>query len=276
MSAGSVSSPLSPAQQYYSNMQYGSPSQYGEGMMAASAQPTVTSIQVHPPMSMPVASLVPPPALTESVSTVKAAWEKYFNAFITKDVERVLACYDESSHVRSFNNIDAIKSDYVGLEGVRKLYQDLFNDLSIDVADFSTFEISVADIDEDAGQVFMAWRCPGSGILAATSTFIYARNLLIWKQNTVTSKVPRPGQLPSDVPVRAAAPTPLAPPATPCAPPAAITTNVPLQVQPGVELPPINISPSVKVTVSEPVPFKSLSGNDLLEAMAELQKLQVA
>lgn len=296
-----------PRSQYYTTSPYAfqaqMPATYVDWNVVG-AQPAVTAVQVSPPVTVapavqvspaaPVLLQPQPAAHTEAVTTVKAAWEKYFGAFITKDVSQAVACYDETSHVRTFNNISGAKNEYIGLDSVRRMYEDLFNDLAIDLTDFSTFEVNVADVDEDAGQVFMAWSCPGSGILAATSTFIYARNFKIWKQNTVMSKTVRPGQpsaaasLPAGTPIRVSSATP----SIVGAPASAPSTSVPgvaafapgapalaptSPVEPGqVALPSINITPSVSVTVHDPVPFQALSGPALESAMQELRKMQAA
>eukprot|EP00747_Dinoflagellata_sp_TGD_P186606 gnl/TRDRNA2_/TRDRNA2_43712_c0_seq2.p1 gnl/TRDRNA2_/TRDRNA2_43712_c0~~gnl/TRDRNA2_/TRDRNA2_43712_c0_seq2.p1 ORF type:complete len:231 (-),score=27.08 gnl/TRDRNA2_/TRDRNA2_43712_c0_seq2:85-777(-) len=118
--------------------------------------------------------------------SVKEAWDNYFEAFGRQDLNRLMANYDDTSHIRVFNNVDGAKSEFKGTDRIRQHYKSLFSELS----DHSTLDAPVTDIDEEAGQVFLCWKCPGSGFLAATDTFIFSRNYKIWKQNTVLTKVP--------------------------------------------------------------------------------------
>eukprot|EP00401_Gymnodinium_catenatum_P043054 CAMPEP_0117573360 /NCGR_PEP_ID=MMETSP0784-20121206/60910_1 /TAXON_ID=39447 /ORGANISM="" /LENGTH=219 /DNA_ID=CAMNT_0005371915 /DNA_START=42 /DNA_END=701 /DNA_ORIENTATION=- len=119
--------------------------------------------------------------------SVKEAWDNYFDAFSKRDVSRVIMDYDETSHVRVFNNTDGAKAEYCGTIRIHQMFQQLFAELE----DLSTFDTPVVDIDEDAGQVFIVWKCPSSGYLAATETLIFSASFKIWKQNIVITKVPR-------------------------------------------------------------------------------------
>mmetsp|Transcript_141787 Transcript_141787/g.264231 ORF Transcript_141787/g.264231 Transcript_141787/m.264231 type:complete len:415 (+) Transcript_141787:57-1301(+) len=127
-----------------------------------------------------------PVADVPAARTVEEVWESFWSVFIKKDVAGVLLHYDESSQVRWYNNADGKRMDCQGLTEIGKLYEELFPDLERE-----TFEQNVADVDEDAGQVFLVFKCPGTGMLTFTSTFIYARNFKIWKQNIVVTKVSR-------------------------------------------------------------------------------------
>eukprot|EP00927_Polykrikos_kofoidii_P069504 TRINITY_DN65014_c0_g1_i1.p1 TRINITY_DN65014_c0_g1~~TRINITY_DN65014_c0_g1_i1.p1 ORF type:complete len:312 (+),score=32.26 TRINITY_DN65014_c0_g1_i1:102-938(+) len=118
--------------------------------------------------------------------SVREAWDNHYDAFSKRDVSRIVMDYDETSHVRVFNNADGAKSEYSGTVRVHQLFSEMFSDLS----DLSTLDIPVVDIDEDAGQVLIVWKCPSSGYLAATETLIFSRTFKIWKQNIVITKVP--------------------------------------------------------------------------------------
>merc|ERR1712100_772049 len=94
-------------------------------------------------------------------------------------------------------------------------------------------------------------KCPSSGILAATSTFIYARNFQIWKQNMVVSKLPGAGlQQDALVPPSAttyAQPRALIPTASPVPVPVAATPQaIPVAASPvpvAATLVPVDASP---------------------------------
>lgn len=120
-------------------------------------------------------------------NTVAEAWSNHFEAFSKQDLMQIMDDYDENSHVRVYNNADGAKSEFSGTLRIQQMHQQMFNDL----CDLSTLDAPVVDVDEDAGQVFFCWKCPGSGVLAATATYIFSVNYKIWKQNVVLTKVPR-------------------------------------------------------------------------------------
>jgi len=134
-----------------------------------------------PTMKMYVA---PPDYAPQSI---KEAWENYFDAFTRQDLSCLMLDYDETSHVRLYNNTDGAKSEFTGTHRISLMFEQLFEELD----DLSGLDAQVTDIDEDAGQVFVCWKCPSSGILAATETLIFSRNYKIWKQNIVHTKVPQ-------------------------------------------------------------------------------------
>jgi hypothetical protein len=43
----------------------------------------------------------------------------------------------------------------------------------------------VVDVVENPGMVFLVWKCPGSGVLNATDTFLFDENFKITRQNVV-------------------------------------------------------------------------------------------
>mmetsp|Transcript_60405 Transcript_60405/g.144002 ORF Transcript_60405/g.144002 Transcript_60405/m.144002 type:complete len:569 (-) Transcript_60405:125-1831(-) len=166
-------------------------------------------------------------------SPVREAWTAHFEAFGNRDVKSLMQSFDETSQVRLYNNTDGIKSEHIGLFQIAEMYEAMFAELD----DLTSFEAPVTDVDEDAGQVFMVWRCPSSGYLTATATFIFARNLKIWKQNIVVTKVPRcvtalSPALPAMSPFLQGMPGPVAPgmhsPAFPFQGPAPMSPGVPI------------------------------------------------
>lgn len=238
--------------------------------------------------------------------TVGAVWYRYYEAFTSKNLAKVMACYDESSHVRLFNNLDGKKGDFKGLMQVQRMYEEMFSHLT----DLSTFQAPVIDIDEDAGQVFLCWKCSSSGYLSATSTFLYSRNYMIWKQNIVVTKVPggtqvqaqrstasvplgtqgasaTQGTYSAPAPPRARSPprvasatqgtySATAPPRSPSPPyrtgraSGDVSGSVHLQPWP-LQLPPINISPTVSsVNYQEPIPVSQMSSEQLAEVATSI------
>lgn len=64
-------------------------------------------------------------------------------------------------------------------QGARSLFTGLFEALS----DMSDLSAPVADVSEDSKMVFLIWRCPASGFLDATDTFVFSDNKKIYRQN---------------------------------------------------------------------------------------------
>merc|ERR1712014_558199 len=118
---------------------------------------------------------VAPPHYTPQ--SVADAWDNYFDAFQKRDLSRIMMDYDETSHVRVYSNTDGVKNEYSGTAQIHQMFQQFFGEF----VDLSTFSAPVVDIDEDAGQVFIVWKCPSSGILAANETLIYSSSFKIWK-----------------------------------------------------------------------------------------------
>lgn len=135
-------------------------------------------------------TLLPPVAPREpefeEPRTVQTVWDGHFDAFLRRDLARLLSDYDESSHIRLFNDADGTKIDCIGVSRIAQLYGELMAELLEKQP-----EASVVDVDELAGSVFFVWRCPVAGVLAATSTYIFAHTMKIWRQNMVLTKVPR-------------------------------------------------------------------------------------
>jgi len=121
-----------------------------------------------------------------SPSSVQEAWDNHFAAFGAQDLEKILLDYNENSVARVHNNVTGETHDFKGLFGIRTMFVGLFGDLS----DLSTLAAPVVQVEEDAKQVFLVWKCPGSGFDAATDTFIFSndKKFKIVRQNIVVTK----------------------------------------------------------------------------------------
>lgn len=64
-------------------------------------------------------------------------------------------------------------------QGARTLFTGLFESLS----DMSDLSAPVADVCEESKMVFLIWRCPASGYLDATDTFVFGDDKKIYRQN---------------------------------------------------------------------------------------------
>lgn len=128
-----------------------------------------------------------PPPRTETgyaPAKVQEAWDNHFAAFGAQDVEKILLDYDENSVARVHNNVTGETAQFKGLDGIRKMFVGLFADLK----DLSTLSAPVVDVEEDAKQVFLVWKCPGCGYDTATDTFLFGSNLKILRQNIVVTQ----------------------------------------------------------------------------------------
>merc|ERR1711865_972306 len=104
-----------------------------------------------------------PASIVNATPAVKAVWDAFLSGFFLGDISQIAACYDESSHLRVYSSMEGTKADYYGSQSVAEFYRNLF----ADIPGQGQLEVQVADVDEDAGQVFFAWRCPSGGVLAA-------------------------------------------------------------------------------------------------------------
>eukprot|EP00904_Undaria_pinnatifida_P007659 jgi/Undpi1/4022/HiC_scaffold_16.g07389.m1 len=110
---------------------------------------------------------------------VQAAWDNHLAAFGGKDVDKILLDYDEKSVVTIFDQTKDEKQVFTGVEGARTLFTGLFESLS----DMSDLSAPVADVCEESKMVFLIWRCPASGYLDATDTFVFGDDKKIYRQN---------------------------------------------------------------------------------------------
>merc|ERR1712232_264871 len=117
-------------------------------------------------------------------SSVSDAWQNHFDAFGAQDLDKIMLDYDENSVVRIWNNVNEEKFEFKGTEAIRGMFADLFKDLS----DLGTLAAPVVDVEDDANQVFLVWKCPGCGYETATDTFIFGADKKISRQNIVVTK----------------------------------------------------------------------------------------
>merc|ERR1719277_1512089 len=74
--------------------------------------------------------------------------------------------------------------EYRGTQQVRQFFTQVFQDL----ADMTTLEAPVNVVEEDYKQVFLVWKCPGSGVALASDTFIFGPDNKIKRQNITLDK----------------------------------------------------------------------------------------
>merc|ERR1712203_333342 len=96
--------------------------------------------------------------------SIQEAWDNHFAAFGGQDVDKILLDYDDNSVARVHNNVDGSTAEFKGLAGIRQMFVSLFADLS----DLSTLAAPVVEVEKDAKQVFLVWKCPGCGYDTAT------------------------------------------------------------------------------------------------------------
>jgi len=136
----------------------------------------------------PAASMVAYPGATIGPayfpSSVQQAWDNHFAAFGAQDLDKIMLDYDETSVARTYDNTTGQKAEYRGTAGIRQMFTNLFADLK----DLATLNAPVIDVEEDAKQVFLVWKCPGCGYKHATDTFIFGPDFKIKRQNIVITK----------------------------------------------------------------------------------------
>jgi len=77
-------------------------------------------------------------------------------------------------------------------QGARSLFEGLFEALS----DQSDLAAPMVQVDEDSKNVFLIWRCPASGFLDATDTFLIDGNTnKIHRQNVAFKSGCPPGHV---------------------------------------------------------------------------------
>jgi len=116
---------------------------------------------------------------------VQAAWNNYFAAFGTRDMDRILQDYTENSVIRMYDQTAGHQMVYAGLEGVRECFNGLFARMS----NTNDLVAPVQDVHEagngHSGNAFVIWRSPASGYAEATDTFIFDSDGKVLRQNMV-------------------------------------------------------------------------------------------
>jgi hypothetical protein len=123
---------------------------------------------------------------------VQNAWDNHFSAFGTQDLDKILLDYTAKSVITVYDQSTGTKTVHTGLEGARACFEGLFKSLS----DISDLDAPVQIVKEarkhEPGSVFLIWRCPASGFVEATDTFIFDKSSKIRRQNVViTFKDPK-------------------------------------------------------------------------------------
>lgn len=122
------------------------------------------------------------------MSSVQASWDNHFSAFGGQDVDMILKDYTEASQIVVYDAVNDKETVCKGLSEVKSCFEGLFGDLS-DLSELSAPTIIVEE--NPKGMVFLQWKCPSSGVEAATDTFIFDENNKIIKQNLVTWVTPK-------------------------------------------------------------------------------------
>jgi len=117
-------------------------------------------------------------------TSVQMAWDNHFAAFGAQDVDKIMLDYDEQSTAEVFDWTSGKHDSFVGLAQIREMFTALFAELS----DLSTLEAPVCLASEPNLSVFLCWKCPSSGILSATDTFIFGENFKVKQQNIVVTR----------------------------------------------------------------------------------------
>jgi len=172
-------------------MTYASPSpvaSYGTVPAAGVAQAVAAPAMAYAGnVLQPAASMVAYPGasvMSYYPTSVQAAWDNHFDAFGKQDLDKIMLDYDETSVARLYDNTTGQKTEFRGTAQIRQMFTNLFADLK----NLDTLSAPVIDVEEDAKQVFLIWKCPGCGYKTATDTFIFGPDFKIKRQNIVVTK----------------------------------------------------------------------------------------
>jgi len=103
---------------------------------------------------------------------VQAAWDNHFGAFGSQNIDQILLDYTEESMINVYDQFARVWTVYDGLARVRELFTGLFAQLN----NLTTLSAPVVRVEENPGQVFLIWNCPGVGYESATDTFLFTGN----------------------------------------------------------------------------------------------------
>eukprot|EP00903_Cladosiphon_okamuranus_P006425 g6287.t1 len=118
--------------------------------------------------------------LSYAPESVQDVWDNHFAAFGGKDLEKIMLDYDDNSVITTYDQTSGKKEVFKGEEGARTLFTGLFEAMS----DQSDLAAPMIDVDEASKLIFLIWRCPASGFLDATDTFlINGETSKIYRQN---------------------------------------------------------------------------------------------
>jgi len=133
---------------------------------------------------------------TAAPVTVKAAWDNHFSAFGSKDVDKILKDYSETSVITVHDQTTGANTVYRGLAGVRNCFDGLFTSLS-DMSDVAApVQVVREPAEHEPGSVFLVWKCPASGYTQATDTFIFdGSGKILWQNLVVVYQDPKGGEV---------------------------------------------------------------------------------
>ena len=103
-------------------------------------------------------------------AVVQPAWDNHFAAFGGQDVSKVLLDYCEESKIIVYNWHDDTETVYNGMAGAKRCFNELFVKLK-DLSGLAAPEIHVEEGNPKS--VFLIWRCPSSGFVHCTDTFLF-------------------------------------------------------------------------------------------------------
>jgi hypothetical protein len=115
--------------------------------------------------------------------SVSAAWTNHFDAFGARDVDKILLDYKSDSEIKvhTIQNGEGETEYHKGKGKIRKFFKSLF----VQLYECPDFAAPVVEVEDEAKQVFLVWKCPSSGIQLATDTFSFTGNFKIIVQNIV-------------------------------------------------------------------------------------------
>lgn len=117
-------------------------------------------------------------------TTVADGWEHHWNAFVARDLNRVMYDYDTDSVLQVYNDAcsPGVMQEYNGDGQIRGFFSELFTTLTTapvsmpafsDVVTNPTIDNAAIGDSFDAANVFLVWNAPDHGIDKAADTSIW-------------------------------------------------------------------------------------------------------
>mmetsp|Transcript_173286 Transcript_173286/g.421506 ORF Transcript_173286/g.421506 Transcript_173286/m.421506 type:complete len:129 (+) Transcript_173286:81-467(+) len=114
---------------------------------------------------------------------LKAVFDTHFARFGAQNPAELATEYLATAQIKVHDNRTLKTDEYTGPDGAKTMFEGLFKRLS----DTSDLAAPVVDIDEEGRTVFLVWKCPASGVVTATDTFVYNSDLMIVRQYIVVT-----------------------------------------------------------------------------------------
>merc|ERR1711939_429293 len=86
-----------------------------------------------------------------------------YNPASAQEVDKIMLDYDEESVLRCYEHTEGTNTTCKGTAEIREFFVGLFALLS----DLSTLDAPVVEPSEDPKEVYLIWKCPGSGVASA-------------------------------------------------------------------------------------------------------------